>query len=260
MTNPDSPPRICSQGHTVPEERDDCPVCGETVAGTESQPGRSLWDVMGQNSTPTQPDTVAPGEAEDDGTPPDSTDRDDTDEEAEEAPRPKGLWSMMEPNRDDAPSETIVSTAQLPEIEPVELAEAVDDDDRTDWERSDGEKPDGEQQPEWDEDTTPTTASPAARGPDRAGPAWSWASRHYCWPGWAWCRRHSGPVCRRWWPGWWPSTPGWWVPVKPGPPRGDTSGGEARRWRESAWAPSACFCPGCCRCGSRRTRQTPEQS
>ncbi|GIT29484.1 MAG: hypothetical protein Ct9H300mP1_15300 [Planctomycetaceae bacterium] len=50
------------------------------------------------------------GKAEDDGTPPDSTDRDDTDE----APRPKGLWSMMEPNRDDAPSETIVSTAQLP--------------------------------------------------------------------------------------------------------------------------------------------------
>ncbi|GIS62527.1 MAG: hypothetical protein CM1200mP2_47520 [Planctomycetaceae bacterium] len=61
MTNPDSPPRTCSQGHTVPEERDDCPVCGETFAGTESQPGRSLWDVMGQNSTPTQPDTVAPG-------------------------------------------------------------------------------------------------------------------------------------------------------------------------------------------------------
>ena len=58
MTKPDSPPRTCSRGHTVPEERDDCPVCGETVAGTESQPGRSLWDVMGQNSTPTQPATV----------------------------------------------------------------------------------------------------------------------------------------------------------------------------------------------------------
>ena len=162
MTRPDSPPRICSQGHTVPEERDDCPVCRETVAGTESQPGRSLGDVMGQNSTPTQPDTVDPGEAEDDGTPPDSTDRDDTDEEAEEAPRPKGLWSMMEPNRDDAPSETIVSAAQLPEIEPVELAEAVDDDDRTDWERSDGEKPDGEQQPEWDEDTDSDNGEPGS--------------------------------------------------------------------------------------------------
>ena len=162
MTNPDSPPRTCSQGHTVPEERDDCPVCGETFAGTESQPGRSLWDVMGQNSTPTQPDTVDPGEAEDDGTPPDSTDRDDTDEEAEEAPRPKGLWSMMEPNRDDAPSETIVSTAQLPEIEPVELAEAVDDDDRTDWEVSDGEKPDGEKQPEWDEDTDSDNGEPGS--------------------------------------------------------------------------------------------------
>ena len=162
MTNPDSPPRICSQGHTVPEERDDCPVCGETFTGTESQPGRSLWDVMGQNSTPTQPDTVDPGEAEDDGPPPDSTARDDTDEEAEEAPRPKGLWSMMEPNRDDAPSETLVSTAQLPEIEPVELAAAVADDDRTDWERSDGEKPDGEQQPEWDEDTDSDNGEPGS--------------------------------------------------------------------------------------------------
>ena len=115
--------------------------------------------MRGQNSTPTQPNTVEPGEAEDDGPLPDSTDRDDT---GEEAPRPKGLWSMMEPNRDDAPSETIVSTAQLPEIEPVELAEAVDDDDRTDWERSDGEKPDGEQQPEWDEDTDSDNGEPGS--------------------------------------------------------------------------------------------------
>ena len=159
MTKPDSPPRTCSRGHTVPEDRDDCPVCGETVAGPEFQPGRSLWDVMGQNSTPTQPNTVEPGEAEDDGPLPDSTDRDDT---GEEAPRPKGLWSMMEPNRDDAPSETIVSTAQLPEIEPVELAEAVEDDDRTDWEASDGEKPDSEQQPEWDEDTDSDSGEPSS--------------------------------------------------------------------------------------------------
>ena len=159
MTKPDSPPRTCSRGHTVPEDRDDCPVCGETVAGPEFQPGRSLWDVMGQNSTPTQPNTVEPGEAEDDGPLPDSTDRDDT---GEEAPRPKGLWSMMEPNRDDAPSETIVSAAQLPEIEPVELAEAVEDDDRTDWEASDGEKPDSEQQPEWDEDTDSDSGEPSS--------------------------------------------------------------------------------------------------
>ena len=69
---------------------------------------------------------------------------------------------MMEPNRDYAPSETIVSTAQLPEIEPVELAEAVDDDDRTDWEVSDGEKPDGEKQPEWDEDTDSDNGEPGS--------------------------------------------------------------------------------------------------
>ena len=77
MTKPDSPPRTCSRGHTVPEDRDDCPVCGETVAGTDSQPGRSLWDVMGQNSTPTQPKTADTGELEDDGSPRDSTAQDE---------------------------------------------------------------------------------------------------------------------------------------------------------------------------------------
>ena len=153
MTTPDSPPRTCSQGHTVPDELGDCPVCGEPVAGTEAQRGRSLWDVMGQNSTPTQAKTADPGELEDDGSPLDSTDQGETDEEAEEAPRPKGLWSMMEPNRDDAVPETIASAPRLPEIEPVELAEAVDDDDQTDWEASDGEGRNGGQQREWNEET-----------------------------------------------------------------------------------------------------------
>ena len=142
MTTPDSPPRTCSQGHTVPDELGDCPVCGEPVAGTETQRGRSLWDVMGQNSTPTQAKTADPGELEDDGSPLDSTDQGETDEEAEEAPRPKGLWSMMESNRDDVPPETTASAPRLPKIEPVELAEAVDNDDRTDWRESDGEQQD----------------------------------------------------------------------------------------------------------------------
>ena len=148
MTTPDSPPRTCSQGHTVPDELGECPVCGEPVAGTETQRGRSLWDVMGQNSTPTQAKTADPGELEDDGSPLDSTDQGETDEEAEEAPRPKGLWSVMEPNRDDVPPETTASAPRLPEIEPVELAEAVDNDDRTEWRESDGGEHDGEQQDE----------------------------------------------------------------------------------------------------------------
>ena len=153
MTTPDSPLRTCSQGHTVPDELGDCPVCGESVAGTEALRGRSLWDVMGQNSTPTQPKTADTGELEDDGSPRDSTDQDETAEEAEEAPRPKGLWSMMEPNRDDVSPETIASAPRLPEIEPVELAEAVDNDDRAEWRKSDDGDQDGEQQDEGNGET-----------------------------------------------------------------------------------------------------------
>lgn len=153
MTTSDSPLRTCSQGHTVPDELGDCPVCGESVAGTEALRGRSLWDVMGQNSTPTQPKTADTGELEDDGSPRDSTDQDETAEEAEEAPRPKGLWSMMEPNRDDVSPETIASAPRLPEIEPVELAEAVDNDDRAEWRKSDDGERDGEQQDEGDGET-----------------------------------------------------------------------------------------------------------
>ena len=166
MTTPDSPLRTCSQGHTVPDELGDCPVCGESVAGTEALRGRSLWDVMGQNSTPTQPKTADTGELEDDGSPLDSTDRDETDEEAEEAPRPKGLWSMMEPNRDDVSPETIASAPRLPEIEPVELAEAVDNDDRAEWRKSDDGEQDGEQRDEGDGETDSDAAesvSPRSR-------------------------------------------------------------------------------------------------
>ena len=144
MTAPDSTPQSCPQGHSVPDELDDCPICGEAVVGTDAHPGRSLWEVMGQTSTPPQPVTVDPDE--DDEIRDDTTNEDEADEEVEETPRPKGLWSMMQPDRDarqPEEMEAIEAGPQLPEIEPVELAEAVTDDEAG-WEENDGTG--------WDED------------------------------------------------------------------------------------------------------------
>lgn len=143
MTAPDSTPQSCPQGHTVSDELDDCPICGEAVVGKEAHPGRSLWEVMGQTSTPPQPVTVEPDEDEEIRD--DTTNEDEADEGGEETPRPKGLWSMMQPDRDTRQPEqlgAIEAGPQLPEIEPVELAEAVTDDE-AEWAESDGT--------EWDE-------------------------------------------------------------------------------------------------------------
>jgi hypothetical protein len=109
-------------------------VCGEPVnqADAEETRGRSLWDLMGQ------PDG--------DASPSDSTNSDQqqspTGENAEpghqdiepppedqggtEPLRSRGLWGMMQQGQDDPGDAAEENMPQLPEIEPMELAEATE--------------------------------------------------------------------------------------------------------------------------------------
>ena len=126
--------RSCPRGHAVPDQSPDCPVCGEPVnqADAEETRGRSLWDLMGQ------PDG--------DASPSDSTNSDQqqspTEENAEpghqdieppqedqggtEPLRSRGLWGMMQQGQDDPGVAAEETMPQLPEIEPMELAEATE--------------------------------------------------------------------------------------------------------------------------------------
>lgn len=132
MTPGDSTHRNCPQGHTVPDELDRCPVCGDPVADetTEETRGHSLWDVMGQPET-TPTDTVDSGqeEAADEKTVADEDLEEngpetegDPDHGTDEAQRPRGLWDVMQQGDEDEPGDTV---PELPETEPVELADAT---------------------------------------------------------------------------------------------------------------------------------------
>ncbi len=134
MTPENSTHRSCPRGHAVPDQSPDCPVCGEPVnqADAEETRGRSLWDLMGQ------PDG--------DASPSDSTNSDQqqspTEENAEpghqdieppqedqggtEPLRSRGLWGMMQQGQDDPGVAAEETMPQLPEIEPMELAEATE--------------------------------------------------------------------------------------------------------------------------------------
>ena len=134
MTPENSTHRSCPRGHAVPDQSPDCPVCGEPVnqADAEETRGRSLWDLMGQ------PDG--------DASPSDSTNSDQqqspTEENAEpghqdieppqedqggtEPLRSRGLWGMMQQGQDDPGDAAEETMPQLPEIEPMELAEATE--------------------------------------------------------------------------------------------------------------------------------------
>jgi len=137
------PQRNCPQGHHVPDPLQECPVCGETVVEIEDQqaPGRSLWDLMGQDHSPTQtdsdlpdpPDPLDPARPTDDEETADEA-IDSDKETAEEVERPKGLWSVMQ--RDDAgpvdeaesPPSGLAELPGMPEVEPIELDEATETD------------------------------------------------------------------------------------------------------------------------------------
>ena len=134
MTPENSTHRSCPRGHAVPDQSPDCPVCGEPVnqADAEETRGRSLWDLMGQ------PDG--------DASPSDSTNSDQqqspTGENAEpghqdiepppedqggtEPLRSRGLWGMMQQGQGDPDGVVEENMPQLPEVEPMELAEATE--------------------------------------------------------------------------------------------------------------------------------------
>ena len=126
--------RSCPRGHAVPDQSPDCPVCGEPVnqADAEETRGRSLWDLMGQpdgdaspsNSTnsdqqqsPTE-ENAEPGHQ--DIEPPQE------DQGGTEPLRSRGLWGMMQQGQDDPGVAAEETMPQLPEIEPMELAEATE--------------------------------------------------------------------------------------------------------------------------------------
>lgn len=147
MTPEHSTHRSCSRGHEVPDQSQVCPVCGEPVGqdAPEETRGRSLWDLMGQpdgvaappsNSTdsdPQQPAIEETAEPDHQDTQPPPEDQVGT-----EPLRSRGLWGMMQQGQEvpgDAAEDTM---PQLPEVEPMELAEATETE--TGWNGSENDR------------------------------------------------------------------------------------------------------------------------
>ncbi len=134
MTPEDSTHRSCPRGHAVPDQSPDCPVCGEPVnqADAEETRGRSLWDLMGQpdgdaspsNSTNSDQQQTATDEIAEPGhqdiEPPQE------DQVGTEPLRSRGLWGMMQQGQGDPDDAAEENMPQLPEVEPMELAEATE--------------------------------------------------------------------------------------------------------------------------------------
>ena len=134
MTPQDSTHRSCPRGHAVPDQSPDCPVCGEPVnqADAEETRGRSLWDLMGQpegdaspsNSTNSDQQQTATEEIADPGQ--QDIEPSQEDQAGTEPLRSRGLWGMMQQGQGDPDGVVEENMPQLPEVEPMELAEATE--------------------------------------------------------------------------------------------------------------------------------------
>ena len=134
MTPEDSTHRRCSRGHAVPDQSPDCPVCGEPVnqADAEETRGRSLWDLMGQPDDDTSPSNSTNSDQQqsptEENAEPGHQDIEPPQEDqvGTEPLRSRGLWGMMQQGQDDPGDAAEENMPQLPEVEPMELAEATE--------------------------------------------------------------------------------------------------------------------------------------
>jgi hypothetical protein len=109
-------------------------VCGEPVnqADAEETRGRSLWDLMGQPDDDTSPSNSTNSDqqqsATEESAEPGHQDIEPPQEDqvGTEPLRSRGLWGMMQQGQGEPGDAAEENMPQLPEVEPMELAEATE--------------------------------------------------------------------------------------------------------------------------------------